>query len=212
MRLNFRGTESVFRSALKQSHYCSRSDASKRTRRATTNSESAFLHRHDVRRRVPFVTHRRSRAASPINVFTTFRRRARTRRVQHAYDANAPEPMRAQCHDDLRDDAFTFLKLLARRVRMMTNVLSTTRTDIRHQRTYGHGALRHSCATNGVCRRRVTRHRPPRHHGRRNALLVLDPLLCEYHTTSRDSPYQQLTLGAIGTTLAEQTAWSALSR
>jgi hypothetical protein len=39
---------------------------------------------------------------------------------------------------------------------------------------------------------------------------VLNPLLSEYHTYfTADTPYEQLTLGAIGTTLTEQTAWTA---
>jgi hypothetical protein len=39
---------------------------------------------------------------------------------------------------------------------------------------------------------------------------VLNPLLTEYHSyISSSAPYQQLTLGAIATTLADQSAWAA---
>jgi len=152
----------------------------------------------------------------PINVFYNVSTDAQELDEYNTlYDANAPG---SQCVPSATTTCattpFTFPQVISSVVSgMMTNVLSNNPEPTYVHQTNIMGTVPYdtSCATNGGMP--PTSYTPPATAdttGDGTLYSVLDPLLCEYHTYfTADSPYQQLTLGAIGTTLAEQTAWSA---
>ena len=131
------------------------------------------------------------------------------------YDADYPD---SQCHDTSTTTCattpFTFSQVVSSVVSgMFTNMLSNNPEPTYVHQTNIMGTVPYSttCSTTGGM--------PPTNYtpsttaadttGEGLLYSVLDPLLCQYNEYfNANTPYEQLTFGAIGTTLAEQTAWA----
>ena len=131
------------------------------------------------------------------------------------YDADYPD---SQCHDSSTTTCattpFTFPQVISSVVSgMFTNMLSNNPEPTYVHQTNIMGTVPYptTCSTTGGM--------PPSTYvpsttaadttGEGLLYSVLDPLLCQYNTYfNANTPYQQLTMGAIGATLQNQTAWT----
>ena len=149
----------------------------------------------------------------PINVFYNVATNAQELDEYNTlYDANAPgQPVPQHRHDHVLDDAVHLRPghQPGRRRACSRTCCPTTPRSATCTRPTSWARRR----TPASCPRRTTSRRPPPQPGTSGdgtLYEVLNPLIAEYDSYfNTNTPYVQLTLGGIGNTLADQTAWAA---